>query len=313
VEAFAARFKGWAAWPRPRLNNGTWSVVVTARAPKWVIDFFVDHYLANGATRIFLFFDDPEVAFSIPDPRVETVICDSAYWQGSRPRDLQDRQQVNAGRALPNTDATWMLHVDTDEILISTTPIAQRLAEIDDDVFSVLVKPVEAVYAAAPTVQTAFATPYFKQPLVGWPRWRSRRIVQECLGPYARLSSSGLFGHVVGKSFFRVACANGSLPIDRPSEPVNGMRIDVRASEFRLLHFDALTYDIWQSKFLRRLDGQMPAEMRQKRIRQLDMIRGIRETKGEAGLYALYRSMVVMDPDRLRRAREKGFVVEILR
>ncbi|SEH71454.1 hypothetical protein [Paracoccus alkenifer] len=63
-------------------------MVATVRAPGSLCEVFARHQLARGASRVFLFHDDPDMAPEIALPGVTNTICDAGWWRRGRPEAL---------------------------------------------------------------------------------------------------------------------------------------------------------------------------------------------------------------------------------
>ena len=126
---------------------------------------FVDRNLAAGADHMFVFLDDADQAIYdslAAHEHVTPVRTGPAYWQGKRPRSLNERQVTNANLtnavlcAVP--DARWLFHIDGDECLYVDK---QALLALDPDVPVVRLTTWEAV--------SRFSWPgpvtHFKRPL----------------------------------------------------------------------------------------------------------------------------------------------------
>ena len=136
-----------------------WAVAATVRAPEAHVNLFLSHYLSLGAERIFIYFDDPlEQGFdhALGVGRVAPCTCDSQYWRErriARPDHLNGRQAINVAHAARLNTSEWLLHIDCDELVVSTRSIDEILAKHHDDrIFSLRLEPLEAVYTTAPTV-----------------------------------------------------------------------------------------------------------------------------------------------------------------
>src|SRR6478735_10433163 len=86
------------------------------------LEQFVDRNLSSGADHMFVFLEseDPDVEAALRAREHVTVVrTDDAYWSGTRPEELIQRQLVNANlvnsllTVLPSVD--WLAHLDGDE------------------------------------------------------------------------------------------------------------------------------------------------------------------------------------------------------
>ncbi|MEM7321338.1 MAG: hypothetical protein AAF408_20220, partial [Pseudomonadota bacterium] len=72
--------------------NPTWGIVCTARETPDVICAFAAHHVAAGASKIYLYLDEPSARASAllkMIPEVDVTVCDADHWQrltgGRRP------------------------------------------------------------------------------------------------------------------------------------------------------------------------------------------------------------------------------------
>jgi hypothetical protein len=304
------------AAPSPDLDaelqfaSGSWSVVSLIRAPEEYVSQFVSHYLRMGAERIFVFLDDPNMASIGPqqhDQRLEAAVCDEAFWaeNGGRPIAIESRQGRIVRRAQQECATEWLLHVDVDELLFSTESVEARLATLEPDVFSALVRPIEAIYERVPErPEEVFATRWFKR------NTQIGDVLRNVYGDISGLSRGGLFGHVHGKSFFRAAVPIKHFSVHEPRPHAANMKVGVPLTGMELLHYDAMTPDVWKEKFSRRLSGQLVAQgMAPKRIAQLQTIAASIDM-GSSELLSLYKRMHVFPTARLAFPVAEGMVVE---
>lgn len=283
-----------ASLPAP----GSWSVVATVRATRALCETFAHHQLARGASRVFLFHDDPEMAPEITLSGVTNTICDAGWWRRGRPDALEQRQIHNATRAKGWCGTDWILHCDIDELIWSPYPIAEVLASIPPDVGGIFVRPVEAVYDAPPDEDTIFHTPYFKRFLNPTGRPRAYRDISQRV--YAELweaTKYGFWGHILGKSFIRAAAPVGKMPLHgkKPDE-IGGLKMRHRDDRLVLRHYDTLSPAQWKDKHLRRITGKVLVPQAGKfRARQQQLIVDTLAREGEVGLDRLYLRMAVID------------------
>ncbi|WP_447529194.1 glycosyltransferase family 2 protein [Vreelandella sp. TE19] len=297
-------------------NNGSWSVVCTARAPQDIINKVVEHHLELGASRIFLFFDDPTMAYPYKDQRVKNTICDDDYWKGKRPEGVDDRQRVNLTRSHRWTWTDWTTHIDMDELIHITRgmDVASELAAVPEDVDSVLMPPLEAVYLnEEPGADNAFDTVYFKKALKGINR-KSHPLIIDLYGELGKTTKHGLFGHTEGKSFSRVATLKSRPPIHGPKVAEPGRRINHKIEGLCLLHFDAMTFEDFKRKQIRRIEGSAYCRiLGGHRDKQMEILSKAYQEQGEEGLKDIYRNMIVFDNERMEKAMNGDFVVKLNR
>jgi hypothetical protein len=275
------------------------------RAPAWLVDRFIEHYAAAGASEIFLFFDDPTMADHRPHPRVHRILCDEAHWQGDRPLNIERRQRINHRIARGRNSSPWLLHVDVDEFLLSEGSVGHVLAGVPSDVFSVQAPVREAVYDSLPTQETLLATPYFKNPAKG-----ESRLVERVFGPeLAVYAEGGLWGHVAGKSFLRKGRRIGRYSLHRPIPADPALTANHDTGKLSLLHFEALTFEMFREKVVRRSDGTSPAIRLSAReeARRAHMW-NVYSRQGDDGLLELYKRFHVLERKELQDCMSAGFV-----
>lgn len=113
------------------------------------LERFVARNLAGGVDHLVVFLDagDAEVRDWLDaHPHVTCVRTDATWWRGERPAMLNVRQRINANVAKALLSrlpwATWVFHVDADEVVQVDR---ERLAALPDDVRAVRLSTLEAV------------------------------------------------------------------------------------------------------------------------------------------------------------------------
>jgi hypothetical protein len=299
-----------------------WGVLSTIKAPRSLTDVFVRHYLNLGCNVIYIFFDDPAVTELdeglFNDPRVRVQVCTEEYWvsattiypagwRKSRHSSLMHRQGVNLSTCLSiANEVEWLLHVDVDELLNSHVDISQLLSETPNNLYAIGAKPYEAIYKADRNKTDPFDACFFKSSVSD-----STHIVSKIYESKILPSSRGFWGHSIGKSFIRVG-----EPIDQVSphvpKPLNKSLCPVFYSRtVELLHFEALTFDLFLSKQTARIsspDNSIGiASIRRKRLALLD---SIARSKGMDGLQELYEKMHYLDMAQVRLGLKSGWLIK---
>jgi hypothetical protein len=237
-----------------RRSSACWSVAATIRARKEYVNDFIAYYSSLGAQEIFIFFDDPTVCEfdnAHKGTKVLTFICDDRYWSasvGSRPKDMNRRQDANFRYAFGSTKSEWLLNVDLDERIYVSKSITTILNNQEDKVFSISIPSVEAVYEEAPSTNTAFRTPWFKRQLRDID---GDSIVVELYKDLSPMTTRGVFGHS-RKYFVRTMHAAKDLRIHFAT-PENSTLTTITIPGVELLHFDSLTFYDWKEKWALRL------------------------------------------------------------
>lgn len=186
----------------------SWGLVATVKAPEDQILAWVAHHLGLGASRLWLFFDDPnDPAFTCVSklPRVTAVRCSDWYWaiRGGRHEKLHNRQIRNALSAQRKCRLDWLGHIDTDEFLHSSLPVAAILTEVPGDVPNVLMDAFEAMHDPD-LPDDIFTSRHFRGPLGP----AHPDLHAAIFGPVASVVAKGNLGHTIGKSFCRIAFQN---------------------------------------------------------------------------------------------------------
>ncbi|MFQ1699299.1 glycosyltransferase family 2 protein [Loktanella agnita] len=288
-------------------NRPTWAVVATVDEPPALVQVFVDWYRRLGASEIFLYFDQPDdpAATGLPD-MVTVCRCDADHWARlgkRRPEKHQIRQLRNATDAYRNMQSDWLLHVDADEYLWATQPVADCLTRFDATTDCAIVPVAERVFVAE-QAHVPLAGP-FRRPFTG-------AVAQgrALFGPDYALSLRGLTGHAIGKSFTR-AGQELEISIHRPrylkSAPDRDVKME-RASGLDLLHFDGLTRLHWVYKLLRKADaylnhnGMEPSPHRQRQITAV--------LQDRAAAYALHDRLKLMNDATLQQLDTLGLLLD---
>lgn len=240
----------------------TWGVVSTVNEPKVVLERFIHHYQKSGAQQITLFFEDatcPDIDWAKEQRNVVCHACSADFREqlGVPIHHHVDLQRANLDFFLRDGCATdWLIHLDADELLQCNENVATYLSGIDDDIMSVQVLPVEAVWDARQT-RTPFTHRYARKLIPNHMSWK-KFLLDSVYGEYAPCLMRGrLAGHMQGKSIFRTRDL-ASLAFDihyvcphhlrRP----NDMAL---VADFRLIHFDVWSFEQFVSKFKKRIDS----------------------------------------------------------
>lgn len=224
----------------------SWAVVATVKAPEDKVLAFVAHHLSLGATRIFLYFDDPE------DPaqaavarlaRVTSTVCTDDYWtgRGGRHDRHQNRQSRNARDAYGRCGTDWLTHIDVDEFILPQRPMGDLLADIPKETPLAKLEPFEAMHD--PLLPDDIYTACEFRGAIRHEHWPLRR---GALGPYREFNRDGLLSHSNGKVIFRTGI-KGLAP-RLHSVFLKGKRLDAPDwhPELKLLHFHAQDRQAWR-------------------------------------------------------------------
>lgn len=281
-----------------RRIGGSFAVACMACESRSVLDAFINYYDWAGAAEIFLFIDEgceaPGVTIGRHGARIEVIHLDSSFWLATGEGDVPEGLEVAQGRvyswAFGRAASEWLLVVDADEFVFGGA-IRDMLSSVPEHIRSFRLPTAEAVYGPGDGVDDRFGSRYFR---VAWAEHKTA-LGQRVYGEIYDLMACGLVGHRAGKAFTRVT---GDLLEFRPHSVFeNGRRVTVWSPEtdlaqgFYLGHFDAISFDRWPEKWLRRIRGQTNAlNMGQHRRKQMEVIQNAAD-HGEARMRKLYRDL----------------------
>lgn len=230
-----------------------WGVVTTAKEAPDLLLAFAAHHVSIGASRIYLYLDDPdpELARRLSlIPEVEVTLCDDTYWQmirGKRPAAQEHRQIENAMDAYERTDVDWLVHIDADEFINPRADLATELGFVPDEFNFVELEMRERVFTPEHPPVSVFSG-LFRVPVN-----RRSRALRTLFGEMAPYTLRGLSGHCSGKSFVRVGQEQLLMGIHVPRlrNVGDGRMMSLTLHSATLLHFDGLTPEHWIAKMAR--------------------------------------------------------------
>jgi hypothetical protein len=269
----------------------TWGLVATIKAPEEQVLAFVAYHLSLGATRIWLYFDDPDdPAFARVStlPRVTATRCTDWYWllRGGRDSRHQKRQIANARHALSRSRLDWLGHIDVDEVLHASRPVADILAEVPSAVPSLQMEPFEALHDPD-LPDDIFTARQFRGPL----RDCGADLVPAIFGPMAPLLAKGSLGHTLGKCFLRPGARGLVLDLHFPLLQDKRLQPPFHP-DLRLLHFHAQNPAAWRRSLPFRLAQgayHHPIER---------PLKAFLTTATEADLQEFYRHVMTLTPEK---------------
>lgn len=288
----------------------SWGVVATVRAPLSLCTQFAAHYLSIGAEAVYLYHDDPFLVSFVDRHGVHNIVCNDAYWRGSRPDDLETRQRLNATQAKLATDVDWIMHCDIDELCYSERPIGDVLDDQEGQTAGVMVSSLEAVYNSPPAQSSVFATPYFKAffDRNGVHKAYSKQSA-DFYGDIWSASKSGFWSHVQGKSFIRAAVDIGKMPLHHKGLREDGWNMRIPTNEIVLRHYEATSFELWKDKHVRRITGDVHVPNAGRfRAAQQALISKAWDENGEEGLRSLYIRMACLSEQQLSDGIKSGFI-----
>lgn len=254
-----------------------WGIVTTAKEVPDLLLAFAAHHVSIGASRIYLYLDDPDPALArrlSAIPEVEVTLCDDTYWQmirGKRPSAQENRQVENAMDAYARTDVDWLIHIDADEFINPRADIKRELSFVPDEFHFVELEMRERVYTPENPPTSVFSG-MFRVPLN-----RRARAARAVFGDMAPFTTRGFSGHCAGKSFVRVGLEHLLMGIHVPRlrKVGNERLMSLISQSASLLHFDGLTPAHWIAKMVRYgvQDGYLNTDrLGEHRRRQLEYV-----------------------------------------
>lgn len=302
------------------MGNGSWSVVSTIRAPEYQVNEFLEHYVGLGADKIYVFFDDPQYASYDVERfagKVISFVCNDAYWTSvykappmshreGRPDAVEIRQGVNALFAREIMHSEWILHVDVDEFIYVKKEVRDVLSVYPSTVFSVLLRTLEAVYDDVKFPGEETKTIYFKKAV------KQKELLRELYSEeLLKCASNGLWGTIIGKSFFRKHPEVKFMSVHWPMPVDSSLTSNVPTYFIDLLHFEGQSYELFKEKFKLRVFKNVAKHMPNTYKVRLDIIKREYEQKGEDGMLEVYKDFYVMGPEKLEKALSSGVVVKL--
>lgn len=279
-----------------------WGLVTTVKAPPEKVLAFVAHHLSLGCARLWLFFDDPQdEAFDmVADiPQITAVRCDDAFWAAARnrPERHQNRQARNAQSAYRACRLPWIGHIDVDEFLWPSRPVAEILASAPTDQLTLRMEPHEAMHDPA-LPDDIFTANQFRAPLK--PRYAHLRVL--ALGAYADILPEGHLSHTNGKSFFRTGIPGLSPRLHGAflnKERLPGPPFDRRLP---LLHFHAQDREAWLKA--------LPFRLSRGAYQYHEALQAHLQNAGPEEISFFYDRTQCLTPDVARLLREEGRLID---
>ncbi|MCK0172483.1 glycosyltransferase family 2 protein [Aliiroseovarius sp. S1123] len=276
-------------------NIDSFSVTLCARESLSVLQSFVDHYQLAGAEQIFLYIDDEKdvsdavAAALAPYAFVTVQGCDEAFWKEAYPDErvpsLPQKQQVLYSRAIGLNTSDWLFFCDADEFIVGDRPIGKALAQVSDDILGVRLMNSEAVWGPGDDIGQPYGCSYERLSFGVSRQVKSRKkrflravFAMLVYGRDWREMIKGIAGHSMGKHFLR----RGVHPerMNSHFSFIAGTRIpylpqDIRMQHnWRVVHFDAISFGRWQEKWQGRLSGSTnTGRIGASRVAQLDATR----------------------------------------
>ncbi|EBA15250.1 hypothetical protein RSK20926_16377 [Roseobacter sp. SK209-2-6] len=298
------------------MNPGStnWGIVSTIKAPAREILEFAAFHLEAGAHRLFLYLDAPcpeALPFLRAHPKIRVFNCNDAFWakrsKNGRPQKHQVRQTKNASRTYnrQSKDLDWLAHIDVDEFLWSSMPIADLLEKQSPDCYSLRVQALEALAGAEEAFKAHLSASASQD-----------AILAEIYPRFASYLNGGFLSHTQGKLFVRCGLEHLTFRIHNAyfSEIENPGLANL--PEVDLCHLHASDWEKWFAHYRYRLEkGSYRAELApprrwEKGSPNLHMLlKALEEKEGQAGLRAFFAETCEAGPALRERLQE----VDLLR
>lgn len=284
---------------------GSYSIVSTMREQPEIIAAFVAHHLTLDVQELMIFLDgpDPEVEAMLAGlPRCRVTICNDQYWQDvqacERPQNVVQRQKKNYNLARKWASSDWLVHIDSDEFLMTTGSLSAELAAIGPETDLVRIRNLER-FMPEGAVSSHIYQGLFRDQII------DRKLGRAIYGDSARLLNNGLTGYKRGKTATRVSSTqNFGLHAPKTEDDENDTAHSSVSTQ--LLHFDGFTPLHWVSKLLKRFArGQTKgSKARQQQMNFLS------EASTGAERVSLYQKLMVLTPDVQNELRKQGALRE---
>ncbi|WP_170580680.1 glycosyltransferase family 2 protein [Ruegeria arenilitoris] len=288
----------------------SWGIVSTVRGSARDILSFAAYHLDLGADHLYLYLDEPNRRAFRPlrrHPKVTVRICDDTFWAArkrDKPERHQVRQTVHATFTYRHTDLDWLAHIDVDEFLWPTAPIADLLGEVPETVHAVRVRPIEAL-ACGDDLYKAFI-----------PQGPEREALVETIYPnYGAFVLGGFLSHVQGKLFVRTGMENLNYRIHNLFQNKVILPCKTEMPQIDLCHRHAPDWEHWWSHYRFRLErgsyqpGMAPNVHRDRGgLNMNELLSWIEAEEGEKGLRKFFDELSATDPQVRARLQERGLI-----
>lgn len=286
------------------------SIVSMMYEPPDVVRKFVDYYTRLGCGRIFLYFDDPADpmlnAFG-DHPNVYTIACDDDFWKGKRKNAVEGRQSHCFTHAYRNLDKGWLIVCDADEFVTTNKPLPEFLADVPANQRAVRATAAEAVWSTEQQDLGLFTAQYLRLPIFDgiWP-YVKHKLYDENI----HLFRKNLLSHRSGKGIVRAGYKIRKIGIHHAefTDGYSPMRVRPHHLEAQLVHFDAISYDLWRRKLERRMEKDHGFwGLDQARLSQVDYYRKISEEEFRAKFEQTY----CVTPEQLDLLQRMGSIAKL--
>ncbi|QYJ03747.1 glycosyltransferase family 2 protein [Nocardioides panacisoli] len=289
------------------MTGGLVCTVSTVKDTLPRVQRFVAGNLAGGVDHLFVLLDGagPDVrAWCDDHPHVTCIRTDQAWWQGSRPKQLNERQRINANAvqaALREVGcADWLFHIDGDEV-----------AQIDRDRLA-------GAPPTTPAARLGVLESVAQAQWDGWPTWFKRPLTEDELSLVATLGiidaprqGAYFHGHAEGKTGVRPGAGAWLTLHDPIDEEARGVDTWVDPS-LRVLHYESYSGEEFVRKWMALIDAGPALRLRPGRQGTQGAVRALRDLAlppevTERYLLRIFEETTADDFDALQ---ELGLLVE---
>ena len=247
-----------------------------ANAAEEELEIFIKHHLKSSHVCVTLFLDNPDhMAFDCLkkfDDRLKIVPCDEKHWKkllGRMPKDMPEKQHANiefGAQLARSRGSKFAISIDHDELIHPLSDLTDFLKGegLNSKVDLYRVSPLEAIFELpVDTLSTPFEARWFRVLLISDLNYK-RRIQRLSFWLAVRLrlmnlfSRRGFLGHTQGKTVFRLSTPFTKWGQHNQKSDV----VEILENKFdstNILHFDAMSYDHWYTKWHRRTLGDTKA------------------------------------------------------
>lgn len=269
----------------------SWGIVCTAKASPEEIARFVAHHLSVGCTSINIYLDAPNAAAeSLAHPALQ-------FYQGTQAHEaLNQRQMANATEAYAQAKTDWLAHIDLDEFILPTAPLAKELAALSKETEWARLLPVEALASDPPL--------YFKR--APQHAGLKRSLLEDLYPDYGLALRTGFISHSEGKASARTGLKGARMGV----HILRGRNKPKPATlAAHLAHTHALTWEDFIAQLPRRLAGTSYTAARNGDLPIGDLLRHIEAEDGIAGLKCFYTALRAPDRQHLTALKKHGLLI----
>lgn len=316
-------------WPfkRPKHSTGSWSVCSTVAEPPALLSAFACHYLDQGAEKVHLYLDDPNEEAIETLRKIDGVTytaCDARYWSNlrvDRPGNQVLRQIKNANQGYRECRTDWFLFCDADEFAVAETSFAQLLSAVDPDNQHVRLRVAERAFPADRPQRDIFDGVFRRE--INKPA-----LLKSIYGDLASMTTRGILGHTLGKSFVRSGNSRLQIRIHFPvpSSAKEEARLKAQGAlqpgpwldNAWLAHFDGMTPFHWKLKLLRYylvhaplLDKKDEGVFKRRTLARSNQLNAVYQSRGNATELDRLTSLIRPSPQIIKQLEEADGLVKL--